>query len=80
MSEKNLNNKSVSAGHVTVYAASSGAISDKYFGAARRLGTVLANAGLSIKYGGGSTGLMGALAEAALEAGTRVHGFVPQFL
>ena len=31
-------------------------------------------------YGGGGTGLMGALAKSALRAGTVVHGVVPQFL
>lgn len=51
-----------------------------YLDAARRLGEVLAGAGLSVVYGGGSTGLMGAMADAALGAGAEVHGVVPHFL
>jgi uncharacterized protein (TIGR00730 family) len=80
MKEKSMNNHNLNKGHVTVFAASSGAISEKYFGAAARVGEVLAEAGLSIMYGGGNTGLMGAVAGAALEAGTAVHGIVPRFL
>ena len=54
---------------VTVYAASSGAISPVYVEGARRLGGAMAEAGLSVVYGGGSTGLMGAMADAMLENG-----------
>lgn len=69
------------SGHrITVYAASSQAISQRYFDVATRLGTALAGAGYSIVYGGGGTGLMGALADAALEAGGEVHGIIPEFL
>ena len=80
MNEKRMNNNNLCDGHVTIYAASSGAISQKYFDAASRLGEVLADAGMSIMYGGGSTGLMGAMAGAALDAGSQVHGIVPRFL
>lgn len=65
---------------IAVYAASSGAIAQSYFDAAACAGRVLAGNGLSIIYGGGSTGLMGAMAQAALDAGSEVHGVVPQFL
>lgn len=65
---------------VTVYAASSQALDPAYIKAARRLGRVLAEAGLGIVYGGGSTGLMGAMADGALAAGGRVHGIIPEFL
>lgn len=65
---------------ITVYAASSGAIAHSYFDAASVAGRVLAENGFSIVYGGGSTGLMGAVAQAALDAGSEVHGVVPQFL
>lgn len=69
------------SGHrITVYAASSHALSQRYFDVATRLGTALAGAGYSIVYGGGGTGLMGALADAALEAGGEVHGIIPEFL
>lgn len=65
---------------VTVYAASSQALSPDYINAAQRLGKTLGEAGLSIMYGGGGHGLMGAVAEAALAAGAEVHGVIPEFL
>lgn len=65
---------------VTVYAASSQALDDVYIEAANRLGRALAEAGLRIVYGGGSTGLMGAMADGALDAGGQVHGIIPEFL
>lgn len=40
----------------------------------------LARAGNSVVYGGGQTGLMGAIADAALAAGTEVYGVIPQNL
>lgn len=48
--------------------------------AARALGTGLAAAGLTLVYGGGGVGLMGVVAEAAIEGGGRVHGVIPEFL
>ncbi len=65
---------------VAVYAASSRALSNDYLDAAGRLGRVLAGGGYSVIYGGGGTGLMGAMADAALAHGAHVHGVVPQFL
>jgi uncharacterized protein (TIGR00730 family) len=48
-----------------------------YREAAQRMGAALARRGLTLVYGGGSTGLMGALADAALDHGGRVIGVVP---
>ncbi|MBX6744814.1 MAG: TIGR00730 family Rossman fold protein [Acetobacteraceae bacterium] len=48
--------------------------------AARQLGAGLARAGLTLIYGGGGIGLMGLVAEAALGAGGRVRGVIPEFL
>jgi len=70
----------VSVERVTVYAASSQALAPEYTDVAARLGRVLAQAGLPIVFGGGSTGLMGAMADAALEEGGEVHGVIPKFL
>lgn len=51
------------------------------FGAlAARLGTALAQARVGLVYGGASVGLMGRLADAALEAGGEVIGVIPQAL
>ncbi len=68
------------ARRVTVYAASSRALAADYFSAASELGRRLAEQGMPICYGGGGAGLMGALANAALEAGGQVHGVIPDFL
>ena len=65
---------------VTVYAASSSALAPGYLRAARRLGKVLARAGLTVYYGGGGVGLMGVMADGVLEAGGEVHGIIPVFL
>src|ERR1051326_9209967 len=47
---------------------------------ARELGQTLAQRGITVVYGGGSVGLMGVLADAALEAGGRVIGVIPRTL
>ncbi len=44
------------------------------------MGTALAQRNLTLVYGGGNIGLMGAVADAALEAGGRVLGVIPQHL
>jgi uncharacterized protein (TIGR00730 family) len=51
-----------------------------YLEAARSLGTALARQGLGLVYGGGRLGLMGALANGALEARGEVIGVIPQSL
>ena len=45
-----------------------------------RAGVVLAGRGITVVYGGGHVGLMGLLAEAALQAGGRVIGVIPEGL
>jgi len=70
----------VSVERITVYAASSQALAPQYFDVAARLGRALARANLPIVYGGGGAGLMGAMADAATEAGGEVHGVIPKFL
>jgi uncharacterized protein (TIGR00730 family) len=47
---------------------------------AERLGRALAERGLALVYGGGNVGLMGAIADAALEAGGTVRGYIPRAL
>ncbi len=65
---------------VCVYCASSRQCDPLYHQAAVRLGRELARAGVTLVYGGGSVGSMGHLAAAALEAGGRVVGVIPQFM
>src|SRR5579862_7228356 len=65
---------------VCVYCASSRLAHPDYRAAARRLGEVLARAGIGIVYGGGAVGSMGALADGALSQGGRVVGILPRFM
>jgi uncharacterized protein (TIGR00730 family) len=51
-----------------------------YAAAARLLGTTLATRGIGLVYGGGNVGLMGTLADAALDAGGEVIGVMPRAL
>ncbi|HEY8516073.1 MAG TPA: TIGR00730 family Rossman fold protein [Candidatus Binatia bacterium] len=61
---------------VTVYAGSSTSASERHLEVARVLGRELARHGWCVVYGGARIGLMGALADAALEAGGRVEGVI----
>jgi len=51
-----------------------------YVDAARVVGEMLARRGIVLVYGGGSVGLMGALADAVLDAGGQAIGVIPQQL
>ncbi len=62
---------------VCVFCGSSPGADPAYRAAAESLGAELARRGLGVVYGGGSAGLMGALAAAALEAGGDVIGILP---
>src|SRR4249920_1690492 len=65
---------------ICVYAASSPQAAPHFHAAARALGETLADSGCSIVYGGGSQGLMGALADGALSRGGEVIGILPKFM
>lgn len=65
---------------VCVYAGSSFGASPKYAQVAADLGRACAGRGIGIVYGGGSVGLMGALADAALAAGGEVIGVIPRVM
>ena len=65
---------------ICVYCASSTQINPRYFEATARLGRILADAGLSVVFGGGATGLMGQLANSMLEANGTITGIIPQFM
>lgn len=62
---------------ICVYCGSSDNISGEYLDAARQMGGVIANRGLQVVYGAGSTGLMGAIAAGALAANGEVIGVIP---
>lgn len=66
--------------HICVYCGSSAGTDPIYVEAARALGRELASANIGLVYGGGGTGLMGALARSVLENGGSVTGIIPEFL
>ena len=65
---------------VCVYCGSADHLKAEYLDAAYALGQFLAGAGIRIVYGAGKTGLMGKLANGALDAGGEVCGIVPRNL
>ena len=65
---------------VCVYCGSSAGADPVYADTARRVGELLAAEGLELVYGGGSVGLMGIVADAALAAGGTVVGVIPRSL
>ncbi|MCL3818728.1 TIGR00730 family Rossman fold protein [Aeromicrobium wangtongii] len=65
---------------VAVFCGSSFGRDPAYAEAARLTGRTLAERGIDVVYGGGHVGLMGLVADAALEAGGRVIGVIPRQL
>lgn len=65
---------------VAVYCGSRFGDLPAYAQVARELGDLIAQGGGSVVYGGGRVGLMGVVADAALAAGGRVIGVIPQAL
>jgi uncharacterized protein (TIGR00730 family) len=65
---------------VCVFCGSSLGTKQDYVDGARAMGREIAHRGLTLVYGGGSVGLMGTIADAALEAGGQVHGVIPHSL
>ncbi|MGE4322428.1 MAG: TIGR00730 family Rossman fold protein [Sphingobium sp.] len=65
---------------LAVYCGSATPADPAYIETARRVGRTLAMRGIGVVYGGGRLGLMGALADAALEAGGEVIGVIPDAL
>lgn len=65
---------------MAVYCASNDGARPEYLEQAKALGTLMAQRGLTVVYGGGRVGLMGALADAALAVGGEVIGVMPHGL
>jgi uncharacterized protein (TIGR00730 family) len=65
---------------ICVFCGSSSNVAEVYLQSARDLGRILGEAGMDVVYGGGHVGLMGIVADSALEAGSRVTGIIPKFL
>jgi uncharacterized protein (TIGR00730 family) len=65
---------------ICVYCGSSPGRDPAYREAAERFGRTLATRDLGLVFGGGHVGLMGAVADATLEAGGEAHGVIPEAL
>lgn len=65
---------------VCVFCASSSRLDERYLGPAYELGQLLADQGITLVYGGGAVGLMGAVADGALSRGGHVVGVIPTFM
>lgn len=70
----------MSVSRVCVFAGSSPGADPRYTRAASELGGLLARRGIGVVYGGGTVGLMGVVADAALAAGGEVIGVLPEAL
>lgn len=62
---------------ICIYCGSAAGTRPAFLEEAVRAGTLLAKAGITVVYGGGRVGLMGAVADAALAAGGKVVGVMP---
>ncbi len=65
---------------IVVFCGSSEGHNSVYKETAAQLGTMLANRSIKVVYGGARVGIMGAVAEAALQNGGEVIGVIPYFL
>lgn len=65
---------------VCIYCASSGQINPVYFEATKQLAVHLVEKGYKVVFGGGSSGLMGQLADSVLALGGQIKGIMPQFM
>ena len=65
---------------VCVFCGSSAGLDPAHAAMAREVGRTLADHGVRLVYGGGAVGLMGCVADAALEAGGEVVGVIPRGL
>lgn len=65
---------------ICIFCASSPRIPQVYIDAAERLANVMADRHCGLVYGGGSIGLMGAVANVMLNRGAEVIGVIPRFM
>ncbi|KAB3522694.1 TIGR00730 family Rossman fold protein [Corynebacterium sp. zg254] len=66
--------------NITVYCGAALGTNPIYKEAAIQVGTWIADHGHTLVFGGGNTGLMGTVADAALAGGAEVIGIIPEFL
>ncbi len=65
---------------ICVYCASGPGTDPAYVDSAKAFGRILAENRIQLVYGGGSVGLMGAVADAVLDHGGGITGVIPEFL
>jgi hypothetical protein len=70
----------ISVKTICAFCSSSDAVAPEYFDAARELGALFAQRGITLVYGGGNVGLMGALARSVHAGGGKVIGVIPSAL
>ncbi len=63
---------------ICIFCGSRTGVNSAYVAAARAMGRLLAERDITLIFGGGKTGIMGALADAVLEAGGRAIGVIPE--
>lgn len=66
--------------NIAVFCGSSEGYNELYREVAYNVGNLLAGRGIGVVYGGACVGLMGAVADGALQNGGRVVGVIPTFL
>ena len=64
---------------ICVFASSSDRLDGVYYAGAERLGSLMAEEGFGLIFGGGREGLMGAVAKGAHSSGGRITGIAPGF-
>lgn len=65
---------------ICVYCGAGSGTDPDHIKSATALGTLLAKAGIRLIYGGGTSGMMGAVSDAVLDHGGKVTGIIPKFL
>lgn len=65
---------------LAVFCGSSSGTNDLYLVHAKMIGKIMGSGGYRLVYGGGNKGLMGAVADAALQTGGEVVGIIPEKL
>ena len=65
---------------LTIYCSSSNLLEDKYYILSEQIGEFLAKNNITLIYGGGSVGMMGALSKSTIKFGGNVIGIIPKFL
>jgi len=63
---------------ICVFCGSSDSVAAEYLAAAHSMGQAIVRRGMTLVYGGGGTGMMGALADGALQAGGAVIGVLTE--